>query len=441
MSKEKNNSKLVIYGVFFLLAVVAVYISISNIFVKKEIGLKNETQDKNISSLTLYGNNSFGQLGKPSYELNSNVNRLEFSDDVAQMASGRNYTVLLFKNGKVKSWGGNEWGQLGYETVGSYYNPTPKDIEVEDIVKVDTKNNHTLLLKKDGTVLSFGSNFSGQLGSGDNKDSFKPEVVKGLENIKDIAAGYKFSIVLKEDGSVWGFGASCDKSTKAEADKWWKSITSGMSRIDGGYYDATSDSLVQYDKSEYCVNEDIVGILSKVPVKVKNLENITALSVGYGHGLALDSEGSVWSFGCNTFQQLGRITQKKEDNQGAQKIEGLPKIKTVYAGYRHSLAIAEDGSVWGFGLNNHGQLGLKTAEDLVSVPVKIPIDNVTMIVAAFDYSLALKKDGTVWGFGINRDRFLNDSESEFVFDPIKLKNFDKVSFLSASGQNVTALTD
>ncbi len=442
MTGRDNKSKVFAYIFGIIAGIVIIYISISSILPQKNLDSDRQTKDNKSITVIAYGNNSFGQLGKPSYELNTNLNHIEVSEDVDQIAVGRNFAVLLYKSGNVSTWGGNEWGQLGYETPGTYYHPELLQIpNISGITKVDAKNNHTLLLKDDGRVFSFGSNFSGQLGTGDNSDSSKPILVEGINDAIDIAAGYKFSLALSKDGFVWGWGATCDNTARAEADVWWKSITSGMSKIDGGYYDATADSLVQYDKTEYCVNEDIVGILSRTPVKIKNLEGITNVTAGYGHALALKNDGSVWSFGCNTFQQLGRVTSKKEENQNAQKIVGLPKIRLVSAGYRHSLAISVDGNVWGWGLNNHGQLGTKTDKELEIIPVKIPIDNVNTITAGFDYSIALKNDGTVWGWGMNRDKFLIDSEDEFIAEPVELKNFKNVKLVAASGENITALSN
>ena len=396
-----------------------------------------------ISNLVAHGNNSFGQLAKVSNNLATGTEFVPIQWDIKDIAVGRNYSLVTTKEGKVWSWGGNEWGQLGYKTGDNYFSEVPKEIPgLSGIQKVSTSNNHALAIREDGSVMAFGSNFSGQLGTGDNIDSAEPLEVKDLGNVKDIAAGYKFSAALKNDGTVWGWGAMCDSNVKKEAEEWWKTVSVGsLESEEGGYYDPTSGALALVDKNEYCINEDIVGILSRTPIQIKNLEKITDISAGYGHVLALNGDGTVSSFGCNTYKQLGRETAKREDNRNPTRIEGVADVQMVSAGYRHSLVLKKDGTVWGWGLNNHRQLGTDTVSEEQVKPIQLPINDVVSIIAGYDYSIALKKDGTVWAWGMNLQRWFEDSDKEYIETPVQLSRFKDVKKIAASGGNLLVWTD
>ena len=88
---------------------------------------------------------------------------------------------------------------------------------------------------------------------------------------------------------LFGVGALLARTQqKKEAEKWWQAALSSFDSIDGGYYDPTTDGWAAFCMEEYCINEEVVGILSKTPVKLANLKNIRSVSGGYGHVLALD---------------------------------------------------------------------------------------------------------------------------------------------------------
>src|SRR5260221_8766666 len=351
---------------------------------------------KSSTEIKAIGENNSGQLGISPTEVDEGEHTISNIGTITQVAAGRNFSLARTEEGNVYVWGGNDWGQLGLGIDESRKNEPTQNEKLKNIKKIATSNNHVLALSEDGHVYSFGSNFSGQLGTGDNNDKNIPVEVQGVDHIVDIAAGYKFSVAVKDDGTVWAWGAKCSDQQRKESEQWWKTVIGKTKEAADGYYDPNSDALSIYDKNEYCVNEDIVGILSRTSVQIKGLSNITQVSAGYGHVLALDTEGNVWSFGCNTFHQLGRVTKKTTDNTTPQKVNGLPKVNSISAGYRNSLALAEDGTVWSWGLNSHGQMGVETKDLLNIAPVKVSIDNVSQIFAGYDYALVIKRDRTVW---------------------------------------------
>jgi hypothetical protein len=74
------------------------------------------------------------------------------------------------------------------------------------------------------------------------------------------------------------------------------------------------------------------------------------------HQYSFDVEGSVWSFGRNANGELG-VGDTRDRNQ-CEKIQGLPPIKSIAGGWNHSLILDDVGSVWSCGYNGEGNLGL-----------------------------------------------------------------------------------
>jgi large repetitive protein len=143
---------------------------------------------------------------------------------------------------------------------------------------------------------------------------------------------------------------------------------------------------------------------ASLPVRVTTrtgLAGVTALAAGAEHSLALAEDGTVWAWGNNDHGQLGNGTTIPSNLPAA--VPALARVAAIAAGAEHSLALAEDGTVWAWGGNWAGQLGDGTDTDSRR-PVRVSTSSghlagVVAIAAGRAYSLALKGDGTVWIWG------------------------------------------
>ncbi len=136
----------------------------------------------------------------------------------------------------------------------------------------------------------------------------------------------------------------------------------------------------------------------------------TAVAAGSNHSLALDSHGVVWGWGANSSGQLGNGTFSFPPD-GAPHIAWAitfpeaVKIVAIACGGQHSLALDNNGSVWAWGLNDHGQLGISSFEGQINKPAKlIHFPSNTRIVAIAGgslHSLAIDSAGKVWAWGAN----------------------------------------
>ncbi len=251
-------------------------------------------------------------------------------------------------------------------------------------VQVSGGSYHSLALSSSGAVYAWGWNGSGQLGNGTTADSHIPVAVKVVgtpmagKNITQISAGGSFndghSLARASDGTVYAWGRGV------------------YGQLGNG---TTTDS--------------------NVPVAVKTVgtpmaaKTITQISAGAGHSLALASDGTVYAWGQNTYGQLGNNVTTNSSSPVAVQTTGTPmagkSIVNIAAGGYHSLALADDGTVYAWGYNPTGQLGNgATVDSRTPVAVKAtgtPMagKNIIKIAAGVHNSLALASDGTVYTWG------------------------------------------
>ncbi|HEY0707926.1 MAG TPA: hypothetical protein VGG33_14070 [Polyangia bacterium] len=171
---------------------------------------------------------------------------------------------------------------------------------------------------------------------------------------------------------------------------------------------------------------------------------VLALAAGDKFSLAVDVNGKLFSWGRNSDGQLGRNIGPDEDPHSLpeQVITAASAIgwAQVAAGMRHALGIRADGTLWAWGDNGSGQLGLSDLTDR-KTPTKVGADNDWILVSAGeDFSIALKADGTLWATGNNTVGQLGQDY------PNSRPEFQKVGSslyraISAGGRHVLAIRD
>ncbi|MCP3138296.1 RCC1 domain-containing protein [Pyxidicoccus xibeiensis] len=155
---------------------------------------------------------------------------------------------------------------------------------------------------------------------------------------------------------------------------------------------------------------DAVTADQKAPQPVPGLEGVASIAFNQNFAVALRSDGTVWTWGENADGQLGLgtppvtgepHTPDVTPRRAPSRVPGLEGVVAVAPGYRHSLVLLEDGSVRAFGDNTNGQLGDGTVESR-DYPVAVQgLTDVVKLIAGSMHSAALKRDGTVWLWGRN----------------------------------------
>jgi alpha-tubulin suppressor-like RCC1 family protein len=318
---------------------------------------------KSDGSVWAWGRGDEGQLGNGT-RTDSNVPvRVANLNCVTAIAVGGNQGLALRTDGSAWAWGGNSRGQLGDGTGANSDTPVAVNGLGAGVVAIAAGDQNSLALKSDGSVWAWGRNDRGQLGNGTSNDSEVPVPVSGLASgVIQIADGGDFSLALRTDGSVWGWG----------------------NNFSGQLGNATPETL-------------------NTPTPVKGLAaGVKAISVGEGHSLALLANGSVLAWGKNTSGELGNGTTK--DTPVPTLVSGLGSGVIAVAVGRDdfSLALKSDGSVWAWGWGAAGQLGDGSSADRhVPTPVTGLRNGVTAIAGGGGGGLALKSDGSVWAWGTN----------------------------------------
>jgi alpha-tubulin suppressor-like RCC1 family protein len=163
------------------------------------------------------------------------------------------------------------------------------------------------------------------------------------------------------------------------------------------------------------------------------LEDIAAIAADRGSfALILKKDGTVWAWGTNNHGQLGIgiISNTDAYLQSPVQVSDLTDVVAIDMGYRHAIALKSDGTVWTWGDNGNGQLGDGRISQISSSPIQVVgLTDVKAIAAGGDTSLALKTDGTVWSWGNNIGGLLGDGNSDFSWrgSPVQVKGLTNVT--------------
>lgn len=195
-----------------------------------------------------------------------------------------------------------------------------------------------------------------------------------------------------------------------------------------------------------------VGGLALVPASAQEqpagLDNVVAVTTHTCKSLVVRADGTVWGWGCNSDWDLG-ATGPGAGYQVLAPIQavGLDHVRAIAAGFGHGLAVRADGTVWAWGLNDHGQVGVPPGADCpfqsrpcVQAPVPVPgLTDVTAVAATDNGSFAVKADGTVWSWGEGAQGQLGTGSATDTLTATQVDGLTDVADISAGGTRVVVL--
>jgi alpha-tubulin suppressor-like RCC1 family protein len=303
--------------------------------------------------------------------------------DENRLAAGQENTAGLSADGKVYVWGRNDAGQAVLAPV--------LVSGLSDVKSIKSGGLTNLVLKQDGTVWTVSSR--------------GVQLVTGLSNVKAIAVGQAHMLALAANGNVWGWGRGGATSTTP-------AIVAGLSNVKSIAAGQDYSVALAADGKVWTWGNNLFGQLgngttgrSSAPAAVAGVSNAASIAAGMAHVLVLKQDGTVWGWGNNSYGQLGGTTPAYYTPIAVKglpvPVPGMSGVRSVSAGAYNSGIVNYNGSVWTWGNNTFGQLGDgTTAVSFAPKKVNAISDAAAMAIGA-GHIAVLRNDGAVYSFGRN----------------------------------------
>jgi|GEM_PF-647304 len=300
-----------------------------------------------------------GRIGDGT--LNASNTPIQIGTDTWKtVESGGYFTIAIKTDGTLWAWGNNDGGHLGDGTFVNRNSPVQIGTDTDWKSISSDVDGHTLALKTDGSLWSWGENTNGELGDGSRTTRNYPLRIGTENNWKIAIAGKRYSIAIKTDGSLWSWGSNYNGSLG--------------------------------------LGTSVNNVLTPTQVGTSN-DWETISSHFMNCSFALKTNGTLWAWGHNITYNLGDGTLTNRN------IPTQIGTDTDWVSIGASCGVKSNGSVWGWGQNYVGEVGNGTTSH-VSVPTQIGTD--TDWVAVYDKSIKLKANGSLWTSGYNGDGSLGN---------------------------------
>ena len=302
-------------------------------------------------------------------------------NEYSKFSVGASHCLAIKPNGTLWAWGDNQYGQLGLAITDTSARNSPTQVGgFSNWAQVTAGLYMSTAIKTDGTLWTWGVNSSafnsGGLGLGDLSHRYTPVQVGTESNWYQVACGYGSTLVIKTDGTLWAWGRNYGCVL--------------------GIGNPTTSAIVS------------------TPVQVGTLSNWYQVSAGSGssdsYALAIKTDGTLWAWGSGkTALGINSVAVQSIPIQVGTLSNWSQVAAGGYSGGSGggtSVAIKTDGTLWSWGDNTYGQLGLNTTATARSSPVQVGnLSNwvsasVNAIFATGTNLYAVRSDGTLWGAGV-----------------------------------------
>jgi len=341
-------------------------------------------------------------------------------------------TVSDVVSGALWIWGQNNYGQLGDNTI------VHRSSAVQTVAggsvwasATDTIRYATSVIKTDGTLWMWGQNSSGQLGDGTIIHRSSPvQTIAGGSNWIKVSSNRDWTAAIKSDGTLWtwgygGYGSLGDNTiihrsspvqTIAGGSTWSKVATSRTST----YGIKTDGTLWAWGKNNSAGLADTTSVSKSSPIQtIAGGNNWSSISANGFNAAAIKTDGTLWIWGSATYGGMGAGAVTSADSP-IQTISGGTNWRQVSLGEYHVMGLKTDGTLWTWGYNQQGSLGINTVIN-TSSPAQTMASgsNWAQISAGGYHSTAIKTDGTLWTWGNNGNGGLGTNDTTHRSSPVQ----------------------
>ncbi len=329
---------------------------------------------KDDNTLYITGRNTNGQLGLGDTTARNVFTQVTTAgiNTWSMVSLGTSFMAGIKTDGTLWAWGLNTSGQLGLGNTTEFTSPQKVGTDT-DWIQVACGSNFTIARKSDNTIYSTGNNSNGVLARGEFNDNYTTFGQIGTSNWIDIQCGFNFMAVLSPT-----------------------------------YY----LSFAGYNQyGEFGQNYTVITGNYRAPTLAPSISNNNWISTGFfpfgsSYILFIKADGTLWASGTNATGQLGLgdtttrtvITQVGTDTWIKIDCSGTYVVTNIF-----SAGIKSDGTLWTWGNNNNGQLGLGNSTQYTT-PQQVGIDNTWVYVSCAkgaNFMFGIKSNGTMWGWGLN----------------------------------------
>jgi len=349
------------------------------------------------------------------------------------VACGQSHTAIVLANGTVQAFGNNNNGQLGVNDQVNRSTPVQVWNISSSAIAVACGYYHTAVLLANGTVQAFGKNNVGQLGVNDTVTRSTPVQVLNISTAIAVACGYYHTAVVLANGTVRTFGNNVagqlgvnDTVTRSTPVPVWAISSSAIAVACGKYHTAvllangTVQTFGRNAFNQLGVNDTANR---STPVQVWAISSSAiAVACGQNHTAVLLANGTVQTFGSNTYGQLG-VNDQVIRSTPVQVFAISSSAIAVACGTTITAIVLANGTVQTFGNNNAGQLGVNdTANRSTPVQVWAISSSAIAVAGGYYHTAVLLANGTVQAFGRNTNGQLGLNDTASRSTPVQVLN-------------------
>lgn len=348
------------------------------------------------------GSNLYGELGQKDSGIRrtKEFTKVQNLQNVVAIGAGDSTSLALKDIGEVYTWGSNIYKEQGIGSTDISVQEPSKIPNLSDIRYISGGKNYQAVINKSGEVFVCGQNACGELGNGSKTNVENYEKLSTIQEVIDIDCGNTYTVMVKKDGTVWGCGdyshgdEDIKSKTKSSIPVQVGNDQTGLSDTEiviekGKTKDISSDC--EYEFNLIYQNKNFADTLKYTSLKTE-IATVDEKGVVTGQRTGITRVNAISNATGKTYSVLVKVVE--ESFSIAPKVDGGENFASV---------LKADGSIWSFGYNGAGQLGVGNyiTQD---IPTKIDVSSTYKdIKVGKDFMIALREDGTVWTVGNNKD--------------------------------------